>query len=135
MLSQACVKPKFPPPPTFFFWSVKCWKFEMFFCVEELFMYLFIYLFMYLFIYLLFLSPICMAMLSKKFEFLVFYRVDDFILWSMWQVGIWGSTGPCFLIIVFRPMVSLQTFVTHSQICTFRFQFFYSWNISTQLTL
>ena len=75
------------------------------------------------------------AMLSKKFDFLVFYRVDDFILWSMWQVGISGSTEPCFFIIVLRPMVSLQKFVAHSQICTFRFQFFYSWNISTQLTL
>ena len=89
----------------------------------------------YLCIYLFLLSPMCMATLSKKFDFLVFFRVDDFILWSMWQVGIRVSTEPCFLIKILRPIVSLQEVATHSQICPFRFQFFYSWNISMQLTL
>ena len=31
------------------------------------------------------------------FDFLVFCRVDDFILWSMWQVGIRLSSEPYFL--------------------------------------
>jgi len=88
----------------------------------------------YLCFYLLFLFPICMATLSKKFDFLIFYRVDDFILWNMWQVGIRVSTEPCFLIIILRPIVSLQKVAMHSQICPFRFQFFNSWNISTHLT-
>ena len=76
-----------------------------------------------------------MATFSKKIDCLVFFRVDNFILWSMWQVGIRVSTEPCFLIIILRPIVSLQKVATYSQISAFRFQFFYSWNISMQLTL
>ena len=67
------------------------------------------------------------------FDFLIFYRVDDFILWSMWQVGIRLSSEPYFLKIILRPIVSLQKVASCSHICPFRFQFFYSWNISTQI--
>ena len=67
------------------------------------------------------------------FDFLVFYRVDDFILWSMWQVGIRLSSEHYFLKIILRPIVSLQKVASRSHICPFRFQFFYSWNISTQI--
>ena len=59
-----------------------------------------------------------MATLSKNFDFLVFYRVEDFILWSMWQVGIRVNTEPCFVTIILRPMVSPRNVTTHSQ--TFR---------------
>lgn len=67
------------------------------------------------------------------FDFLVFYRVDDFILWSMWQVGIRLSSDPYLLKIILRPTVSLQKVASRSHICPFCFQFFYSWNISTQI--
>ena len=66
-----------------------------------------------------------MTTLSKNFDFLVFYRVEDFILWSMWQVGIRVNTEPCFLIIILRPMVSPRNVTSHSQICPFRFQIFF----------
>ena len=65
-----------------------------------------------------------MATFSKKIDCLVFFRVDNFILWSMWQVGIRVSTEPCFLIIILRPIVSLKRLLRTVKLVHFVFNFF-----------